>query len=102
MFTTGEKKIAVVGAGLAGLTAAYKMAKRGVKSIVYEAKNRVGGRVLSVWLEKADGSRSIFELGGQNITDGGEAFHLLALCKEFGLKILYKDLVLEFVRTLDS
>lgn len=95
MFTTGEKKIAVVGAGLAGLTAAYKMAKQGVKSIVYEAKNRVGGRVLSVWLEKADGSRSIFELGGQNITDGGEAFHLLALCKELGLKILYKDLVLD-------
>lgn len=90
-----EKKIAVIGSGLAGLTTAYRLNKRGLNVKVYEAKARVGGRVLSVWLEKKDGTRSLLELGGQNITDGGEAEHIVSLCKELGLNILYKNLSLE-------
>ncbi|MGN6671344.1 MAG: flavin monoamine oxidase family protein [Candidatus Nucleicultricaceae bacterium] len=90
-----EKKIAVIGGGLAGLTAAYRLTKHGLNVKIYEAKARVGGRVLSVWLEKRDGTQSLFELGGQNITDGGEAEHILSLCKELGLNVLYKDLPLQ-------
>lgn len=42
------KSIAIVGAGLAGLTAAYRLAQDGYKNItVYEAAERVGGRVWS-------------------------------------------------------
>ncbi len=40
-----KKNIAVVGAGIAGLTAAYYLQKSGYHVSVYEAANRVGGRM---------------------------------------------------------
>jgi monoamine oxidase len=44
--TSGER-IAVVGAGLAGATAAALLADRGMQVTVFEARDRVGGRVYS-------------------------------------------------------
>ncbi|WP_032112600.1 flavin monoamine oxidase family protein [Candidatus Paracaedibacter symbiosus] len=78
--------IAIVGAGLAGLTTAYYLRKKGYEVDVFEARNRVGGRVQSVFIENLDGTESIAELGGQNITDGGGATHFLNLAKELDLQ----------------
>ncbi len=39
--------IAIVGAGIAGLTCALKLADRGLSSTVYEASARIGGRMFS-------------------------------------------------------
>src|SRR5262245_55187575 len=39
--------IAIVGAGLAGLSCAYELKKAGVPSTIYEASSRVGGRCWS-------------------------------------------------------
>lgn len=64
-------KIAVIGAGLAGLTAAYRLHTASANVTVYEARHRVGGRVLSVHVNS-----SVAELGGQSITDGGKGFHI--------------------------
>jgi protoporphyrinogen/coproporphyrinogen III oxidase len=44
--------IAVVGAGLAGLVAAHHLKRRGVRVVVYEAAERVGGTIRS---ERRDG-----------------------------------------------
>src|SRR5690606_35846460 len=41
------KSVIVVGAGFAGLAAAYELAVKGYDVSVVEARNRVGGRVLS-------------------------------------------------------
>ena len=41
------KKIVVVGAGIAGLTAAYRLTQEGNDVTVLEAKNRVGGRLFT-------------------------------------------------------
>jgi cation diffusion facilitator CzcD-associated flavoprotein CzcO len=40
--------VAVIGAGLAGLTAAYRLQQRGFDVTVFEARDRVGGRVWTV------------------------------------------------------
>jgi monoamine oxidase len=50
----------VVGAGLAGMTAARQLVAQGRSVVVLEARDRVGGRVLSHTLQ----SGSYSELGG--------------------------------------
>lgn len=40
--------VAIVGAGLAGLSCAYELERRGVVATVYEARDRVGGRTFSM------------------------------------------------------
>ena len=42
------KRVAVIGAGIAGLTSAYELSKAGFDVTVYEGQNRYGGRSLTV------------------------------------------------------
>ncbi len=53
--------VCVVGAGYAGLTAAYRLKQAGRKVIVLEARNRVGGRSLTADLKGG----GWIDLGGQ-------------------------------------
>jgi len=48
--TTPRKKVIVIGAGMAGLTAAYELQRAGHEPVVLEAQQRVGGRVCT-WRE---------------------------------------------------
>lgn len=66
----------VVGAGLAGLTAAHEVAKAGRSVIVLEARNRVGGRTLN----HALGGGEVTEMGGTFV--GPTQDRILALTKE--------------------
>ena len=77
-------RVAVVGAGLAGLNAAYILKKSGVIATVYDASERVGGRILTA--RDAVGTGFAAELGGEFI-DGKHA-DMLALAHEFGLELL--------------
>jgi protoporphyrinogen oxidase len=43
MMASGQRRIAVVGAGVAGLSAAYDLAKGGHSVVVFEAAEKVGG-----------------------------------------------------------
>lgn len=72
-------RIAIVGAGLSGLVAARTLQQRGVNVVVFEAAERVGGRVLGE--TSALGSR--LDLGGQWI--GHNHHRLKALVKELDL-----------------
>ncbi len=76
----GDPKIVVVGAGLAGLTASYRLKQLGYEVEVYEARARPGGRVCTAYFEQG-----YEELGGKNIRDGGEAVNLRQLIGEMGL-----------------
>jgi len=76
-------RIAIVGAGIAGLNAAYQLQKQGVSAQVYESSPRAGGRMYSAKDLLAPGL--VTELGGEFI-DSNHA-DLLALCKEFGLEL---------------
>jgi monoamine oxidase len=92
--TIDTPTVAIIGAGLAGLTAAYRLFQKGVKADVYEARGRVGGRVLSALVKNYLGDYSIVELGGQNITDGGEAANFIGLAKDLGLNIASNEICL--------
>ncbi len=80
-------EIVVVGAGLGGLTAAYRLHKKGKNVNVYEARTRIGGRVHTVLIKNQDGGYSYVELGGQNINDAPNPKNILALAKELDVKI---------------
>ncbi|MBG1269665.1 flavin monoamine oxidase family protein [Nostoc sp. WHI] len=77
-------KVLVVGAGIAGLTAAYRLRQAGVPVDIIEARNRVGGRMRS--LANAAGTGVTVELGGEFIdTDHTK---LRSLAQELGLTIV--------------
>ncbi len=61
------KKVIVVGAGLAGLAAAYEMVKRGHDVTVLEAQTRPGGRVHTLREPFADGLHA--EAGAMTFSD---------------------------------
>ena len=52
---TQPKKVAILGAGLAGLSAAYELARLGHDVVVLEARNRPGGRVCTLREGFSDG-----------------------------------------------
>ncbi len=51
-----DKKIAVIGAGPAGMTAAYELTKAGFDVTLYEASDKVGGlsKTIDLWNQKVD------------------------------------------------
>ena len=83
-----QSQIAIIGAGLSGLTMAHRLIQKGYNVCIYEARSRVGGRVQTVKLKNNNGNFVLAELGGHNITDGGSSPHFLNLCTEMGLNIV--------------
>ena len=77
-------RVVIVGAGLAGLTCAYRLKQAGIAADVYEASSRVGGRCWTIRGVFADGQ--IAEHGGELIDQGHTQMRQLA--KELGLKLV--------------
>lgn len=73
-----EADVVVVGAGYAGLTAARTLHRDGRRVVVLEARDRVGGRVLT---ERTAAGHAV-DLGGQWIGPGQD--RLAALAREHG------------------
>jgi monoamine oxidase len=74
-------RIAIIGAGIGGLNAAYQLKKAGLGSTVYEARSRIGGRMLSADI----GDGLIVELGAELInTDHAD---MLELAEELGIEL---------------
>lgn len=73
--------VAVIGAGLAGLTAAYRLHQIGHSVAVVEAQDRVGGRTLTRDL----GGGHVIDLGGESI--GPTQDRITALAGELGLDV---------------
>ncbi len=92
--TARPKKVIIIGAGLAGLTAGYELTKAGHEVTILEARHRAGGRVLTVREPFADNLYA--ECGGEWV----ESVHdyLLRYIDEFGLP-LYRG---SFVDTEDE
>src|SRR3954453_21869169 len=76
-------RVVVVGGGLAGLTAAYRLKQSGVNAQLYEASDRLGGRC---WTRRGDFAEGqIVEHGGELIDQGHTEIRKPA--KELGLNL---------------
>jgi monoamine oxidase len=79
----GGPRIAIIGAGIAGLTVAYRLARVGLRTQVFDSWNRVGGRMFTARNPWADGQ--LTELGGELIDT--EHVVLRKLVAELGLAL---------------
>jgi monoamine oxidase len=77
--------IAIIGAGIAGLNAAYQLKKAGHQATVYEARSRVGGRMHSATMK----NELIVDLGAELINK--DHADMLALVKEFQIKLFNRS-----------
>lgn len=86
-----DPRIVVVGAGLAGVSAAYQLTKVGAHVELYEARARLGGRCWSSREGWADGQTA--EHGGEFIDT--RHVHIRQMAKELGLPL--EDLTAAYV-----
>jgi monoamine oxidase len=77
------KKVVVVGAGMAGLVAAWELLRAGHHPVVLEARGRVGGRIYTVREPFADGLYA--EVGAMRIPKSHAL--TLAYCERFRLPL---------------
>jgi monoamine oxidase len=77
------KRVVVVGAGMAGLVAAYELQRAGHEPLVLEARARVGGRVHTLREPFTDGLYA--EAGAMRIPRSHDL--TLAYCERFGLRL---------------
>lgn len=95
---TARKKIAILGGGLSGLTAAYELSKYGYDCTVLEASHRCGGRIFTVrhgdlideignrqYCEFDDEPHMYFNAGAARIPSTHR--HMLNLVGELGVEL---------------
>jgi monoamine oxidase len=90
-------KVVILGAGVAGLSAAYELGKAGYDCTVLEARDRVGGRNWSIRrgarLDMSDGTRQLCEFDPEMYWNSGPAripsAHqaVLGYCRELGVAL---------------
>ncbi|XP_043196774.1 probable flavin-containing monoamine oxidase A [Amphibalanus amphitrite] len=83
-------EVLIIGAGVAGLTAAYELLKRdpNINVCVIEANDRVGGRTLATQMRVRDGATDTFDLGGQWVAHAQK--EIMETLSELGLEV-YPD-----------
>ena len=79
-----DRRVIVIGAGLAGLSSAYELDQAGFDVTLLEARTRPGGRVRTYRDPFADGLYA--EMGAEYVDSNDTYVH--KYCKKFGLEIL--------------
>ncbi len=76
-------EIVIVGAGMAGLNAAYQFSKKGIKTRIFEASSRAGGRMFTMQDQFGEGITT--DMGGEFVDTTHD--DLLKLAKELNLSL---------------
>lgn len=84
IFIGKKPKVIIIGAGFAGLSAAYYLHKKNIDFVILEARNRVGGRVFSHTIDEKE--NLIVELGAEWV--GESHTRMCELCEELDLQLL--------------
>jgi monoamine oxidase len=75
-----NSKVAIIGAGASGLSAAYELKKIGCEITIYEASSRIGGRISTHYFDKS--KKYYAELGPMRVPASHETtWHYLNLFK---------------------
>jgi monoamine oxidase len=83
--TAPDAEVIVIGAGLAGLSAAVTLREAGIKAILLEARDRVGGKT---WSRKL--ASGIVDMGAAWINDTNQS-RMYALAKRFRLETIVQN-----------
>lgn len=87
-----DSDVAIVGAGISGLAAGYELLKMGLKPTIYEATDRIGGRLYSQPFEGAGGKAPIYaEMGAMRIPESSHLFFHYAKKMGIGYSSLFPD-----------
>lgn len=79
---TGIGRVAIIGGGIAGLSALHHLLEAGVDARLYEAGPRLGGRVFT----QRSAAGPAFELGAQLVNSDHD--DMRALTAQFGIKLI--------------
>src|SRR5688500_6771968 len=79
IFIGKKPKVIIIGAGFAGLSAAYHLHKKNIDFVILEARNRISGRVFSHTIDPRE--NLVIELGAEWV--GNSHTRIRELCDEF-------------------
>jgi monoamine oxidase len=85
--TSASVDVIIIGAGLAGLSAAHEVTMAGLSCVVLEARDRVGGKTWSKPLHDGNG---IVEFGAAWINDVDQ-IKMINLVRKFGLQVIEQN-----------
>lgn len=84
-----EETVTILGAGAAGLTAAFRLVRAGAKVELFEGSSRIGGRIFTqdrfIPPDLNEGQPMFCELGGELVDSNHK--DLIELAKELGVEI---------------
>jgi monoamine oxidase len=79
--------VVIIGAGLAGLTAAHEVISKGYTCVILEARNRVGGKT---WSQPLEGGKGVVDLGAAWINDTSQT-KMYGLAKKFNADLIEQN-----------
>ncbi|KAJ9220491.1 hypothetical protein DTO169C6_7235 [Paecilomyces variotii] len=79
--------VVIIGAGLAGLSAAHDITRAGLSCILLEARDRVGGKT---WSQSINDSNAVVDVGAAWINDTNQS-RVYALAKRYGAELIEQN-----------
>ncbi|KAJ5082327.1 hypothetical protein N7532_011370 [Penicillium argentinense] len=84
---TESADVVIIGAGLAGLSAALEVIRSGLSCVILEARDRVGGKT---WSQQTSDGRGVIDVGAAWINDTNQS-RIWTIAKRYGAEIIVQN-----------